>query len=338
MPTEVTATPPSSTRRRLGKGLGSLISAPVRIDLPPVPEMQSPAVDPMRPDSDFKTPADAAATDGNGLLIASVDEVQPDPKQPRQHFDEESLRRLAASISASGLMQPIVVRPAPSPGAGGAKYQIVAGERRWRAAQLAGLKRIPAIVRAVDDRTAAELSLVENLQREDLNPIERADAFRRLIDEFGLSHQDIAGQVGLDRTSVTNHLRLLELDEPTRLLVREGALSMGHAKALLSITNLSRRSALAGHAVKRGWSVRELEQRAKGEAYSMTRGEDDTPAKPVNRAVANAIDLGRRLSEHLGTKVQVQPGRTKGSGRLIIDFYSLDQFEGLLHRLQYKGD
>jgi ParB family chromosome partitioning protein len=137
---------------------------------------------------------------------------------------------------------------------------------------------------------------------------------------------------------VTNHLRLLELDEPTRLLVREGALTMGHAKALLSITNLLRRSAMAMQAVKRGWSVRELEQRAKDEAQATTRSDDDSPAKSVNRAVANAMDLARRLSEHLGTKVHVQPGRTKGSGRLIIDFYSLDQFEGLLHRLQYKGD
>lgn len=341
----------TSIRRRLGKGLGSLISSPVKVDVPAEISQKSVASGSDGVPDTATTPTrsnteSSAADHPSGLRMIEITRIQPNPKQPRQHFDESALAMLAGSIASSGLMQPIVVRPAPrsnepsGTALPGAAFQIIAGERRWRAAQLAGLKHIPAVVRDVDDRTAAELSLVENLQREDLNPIERADAFKRLVEDFGLSQQEIASQVGLDRSSISNHLRLLELDEPTRQSVRDGRLTMGHAKALLSITNLSRRNAMAQQAVRGDWSVRELERRAKPAAGEPTAAAAPTEASPrlVSRASANAADLARRLSEHLGTKVHVQPGRTKGSGRLIIEFFTLDQFEGLLSRLQYEGD
>ena len=190
------------------------------------------------------------------MLLPS--EIHPNARQPRRNFDEAALQSLADSIRTAGLMQPIVVRSDPAGG-----FEIVAGERRWRAADRIGLERVPAIVRSIDDQRSAELALIENLQREDLNPVERATAFQQLIDDFGLRHQEIAECVGLERSTVTNHLRLLELDDPTLDAVRSATLTLAHAKILLGITNLSRRKQLASAAVKRGWSVRDLDRRAK---------------------------------------------------------------------------
>lgn len=337
MTSETTTSPNPSTRRRLGRGLGSLLAAPVKIEHPAVPAAAP------RPNTSSKQPIDTPARDADAAhdeAVHSIDvqRIAPNPKQPRQHFDEQALHALAASIAASGLMQPIIVRRTSKQG-GPATYEIIAGERRWRAAQLAGLDRIPAIVRDVDDRTAAELSLVENIQREDLNPMERADAFRRLIDEFGLSQQEVAQRVGLDRSSVSNHLRLHELDDATKQAVRQGLLNLGHAKALLGIPNIAHRRALAAQALRMGWSVREVERRAKL-ALAATPATDAPPAasRRLSPAAANAADLERRLSEHLGTKVQLHPGRTGGSGKLIIEFFNLDQFEGLLRRMQFEVD
>jgi len=339
-----TVSPATSIRRKLGRGLGSLISAPVRVDLPGQPERSTdrPAAfdrtsisAPM-----VKSPSSAELVNEPsemGICLLALDEIRPNPRQPRQHFDEDALNSLANSIKSSGLMQPIVVRPRPgAAGAGGlAGFELIAGERRWRAAQIAGLLRIPAVVRQIDDKSAAELSLVENLQREDLNPLERAEAFRRLIEEFGLTHQEVAERIGLDRTSVTNHLRLNELDEFTKDAVRAGRLSLGHAKALLVITNVEARSELAGLALRQGWSVRELERRTKQEQSS---GQAARIGKPVPAALPHLSDLQKQLCQHLGTKVHLRPGRTKGSGKLIIEFYTLDQFEGLMRRMQFDGE
>jgi ParB family chromosome partitioning protein len=259
--------------------------------------------------------------------MLSLDSVRPNPKQPRRDFDPEALERLAQSIRSAGLMQPIVVRPQDDGG-----FILVAGERRWRAAQLIGLGELPAIVRDLDDRTAAQLALVENLQREDLNPIERAEAFRRLIDDFGLTHQDIAEHVGLDRSSVSNHLRLLELDQDTMDALRTGRLSMGHGRALLALANLTERAALGRQADRQGWSVRELERRIRGRTRSTG---PSSPSREDPRR-AHMKDLERRLGEHLGTKVTLSAGRKKGSGTLTIAFYSLDEFEGLMERLEFR--
>lgn len=318
-----TEKPPS--HRKLGRGLSSLISAPVRVDTPP--HLTAPTVG-----AAAATPA-ATAESGFDIRHLPVAQIVPNPRQPRQHFDEQSLKALADSITVSGLMQPIVVRQRRD---GRGEFEIIAGERRWRAAQVAGLQKIPAMVRDVDDRLGAELSLIENLQREDLNPLERAEAFRRLIDEFGLTHQELAERVGLDRSSVTNHLRLLELDEFTRTAVRDGGLSLGHAKALLALTNNRLRSALAKEAVKRAWSVRELERRVKARQQTDITTEHAPPVGLKSPAAANTVDLERRLSEHLGTKVHLYRGRNKGSGRLVIEFYNLDQFEGLMRQMQFE--
>ena len=200
----------SERKKRLGKGLSSMIAKPV-------------AVAPREAASDPDSTGSSAATDGISSL--PVGEIVPNPHQPRQDFDEESLRSLTDSIRTSGVMQPIVVRSTAS------GFELVVGERRWRAAQAAGLERIPAVVHDLDDQTSAQWALVENLQREDLNPIERAEAFLGLQDQFGLTHQEIADQVGLTRSAVTNQIRLNELDEGTSALVRSGSLSAGHGRA-----------------------------------------------------------------------------------------------------------
>lgn len=331
----------SSIRRKLGRGLGSLISTPVAVELPSV---QKPTTTPPRPASPPAAGPTFGPVDREGLQNIDVQAIIPSRHQPRQHFDEGLLQALAKSIRTSGVMQPIVVRPNSADGIAGSGFELIAGERRWRAAQLAGLSRIPAIVRDVDDRTAAEFSLVENLQREDLNPLERAEAFERLAREFQLTHAEIAERVSLDRTSITNHLRLLELDSATKAAVRDGRLSMGHARALLAITNIECRGVLAAESLRQEWSVRELERQARAAAdhtaankpkVSLDGGERSRLPTPLS---AHLADLQKRLSEHLGTKVFVHPGRNKGSGKLVIDFFSIDQFEGLLRRMGFETE
>lgn len=344
--TESKIGPAKNLRRRLGRGLVSLVSAPVHVDLQKADLITSdePSTSKVRVHSEMtahqsSTDKHTPHQDDPGLRIILLADVRPNPRQPRQDFDQESLKALASSISKSGMMQPIVVRPDRIGG-----YQIIAGERRWRASQMLGLSRIHAVVRDVDDKTAAQFSLVENLQREDLNPIERAEAFQRLVDEFGLMHQEIAESVGLERSSVTNHLRLNELDDFSKDAVRAGRLSLGHAKTLLALTNIERRRALAGQAVQQAWSVRELERRVKESLEAAAGGsiEAGTGAEPATLKSATVhphmADLEKRLSEHLGTKVRLRAGRTKGSGKLVIDFYNLDQFEGLMNRLQFESD
>jgi ParB family chromosome partitioning protein len=268
-----------------------------------------------------------------GIVEIHVEHIKPNQRQPRTDFNEESIRGLASSIRQAGLMQPIVVRPAAQ------GYELIAGERRWRAAKLLGLRVIPALVRDLDDQTSAEFALIENVQREDLNPMDRAIALRRLSTDFGLTHQVIADRVGLDRASVTNLLRLSDLDTATAQLVRSGALSQGHGKALLALTDLSVRRAMAERTMKQDWSVRELERRIqhvqRPDGTTVTGG---TPSRAdKSPRSANAADLERKLAEHLGTRVAIQLGRKKGSGRLMLDFYSLDQFDGLMQRLGFDA-
>ncbi len=299
-------------RRRLGRGLTSLMSVPVTEATAPPPETTG--------------QADPGTTN---IRLIGLDEIQPDPRQPRQEFDEQALQSLAASIRTAGLMQPIVVRPTGKKGGG---FQIFVGERRWRAARMVGLAQVPALVQQIDDQTAAEWGLIENIQREDLNPLERAEAFRRLTDEYGLTHQEVAERVGLNRTSVTNLLRLLDLDEFAKSAVRNGRLSLGHAKALLSVTDLSRRRHLAELTIREDWSVRRLEKQAASLAGPRRKAASTPAAAPAHRH-----DLERQLGDHLGTKVRIHPGKKKGTGRLSIEFYSLDQFDGLMERLGFQG-
>jgi len=268
----------------------------------------------------------AVAPPDGDLRMVDIERIHADPRQPRRRFDEASLASLAASIRTAGLMQPIVLRPREAGG-----FRIIVGERRWRAAQNVGLATVPAIVRDIDDRTAAEWALIENIQREDLNPLERAEAFRRLIDEYGMTHQDVAERVGLNRSTVSNLLRLLELDDFCRDAVINGRLTQAHAKLLLAVGDLAVRRKLTELAIREDWSVRTLDKRI-ASVVGPHRKSATTSGAPAHRH-----DLERQLSDHLGTRVRVHPGKKKGTGRLSIEFYSLDQFDGLMQRLGFKG-
>lgn len=298
----------AKTKRRLGKGLGSLISAPVAVETAPAP--QRPA-------------GDSADEQSAGVARIDLSVITPNAMQPRQEFDNAALQGLAESIRSSGVMQPILIRPQ------GAGYEIVAGERRWRAARMAGLDRIPAVVREATDQEAAEWSLVENLQREDLNPIERARAYQRLVDDFALNQEAIGRLVGTDRSNVSNHIRLLDLDPETTKLVTAGLLSMGHARSLLGVIDDRARIKLAEQIVRDGLSVRAVEQMV----ARIRQGGGEAPLAPPSPRQAHHADLARQMSDQLGTKVRIRSGRKKGTGSLVIDFYDAEQFDGLLGRL-----
>ena len=314
-------------KRRLGRGLGSMINSPVKVEVPGAIESSGDAaVATMEPSPPI---ADDAAS--GGLVHLPLDQLQPNPYQPRKVFDEAALASLADSIRSAGVMQPVVVRPASAGG-----FELVAGERRLRAAEIVGLSRIPAVVQEVDDRTAAEWSIIENVQREDLNPMERAEAFQHLQDQFGLTHQEIAEKVGLNRSSVTNHLRLNELDEATKQAVRTATLSMGHARAMLAIANLTARAKFLRQCISGNWSVRELERRVRRTTEGPAGGTGSSGE--VSPRQSNIEDLQKKLGEHLGTRVQIQQqAKNPGRGRLVIEFFDLDQFDGLLGQLGFNN-
>ncbi len=267
----------------------------------------------------------SAALDGPAqageLRQLPVDLVQRGRYQPRLHMHEESLATLAESIRERGVLQPIVVRAAA-----GGRYEIVAGERRWRAAQAAGLAEVPALVRDVDDQAALAIAIIENIQREDLNAIEEARALERLVDEFGITHAQAAQAVGRSRAAVSNLLRLLELNEDVRGLVESGALDMGHARALLAVAG-PRQSALASQVVARGLSARETEALVK-RALADPKGSGRRKA-----ADPDVQRLERDLKERLGARVEIRQ-RAKGRGALVIHYASLDELDGILRRLQ----
>ena len=259
-----------------------------------------------------------------------VDLIQPGKYQPRMHMHAESLQDLADSIKVQGLVQPIVVRPlgdaAVQPGAE-RRYEIVAGERRWRAAQIAGLHQVPAVVRDVPDRAAIAIALIENIQRENLNPLEEAQALQRLIGEFSMTHQQAAEAVGRSRAAVTNLLRLLELTAEAKELVERGDLEMGHARALLALKGTVQTEA-ARRVVARHLSVRDTEnlvRRLLKENGSATRG--------TRRVDPNIRQLENELTQKLGAKVNVEAG-TGGKGRLVIHYSSLDELDGILARIR----
>lgn len=267
-------------------------------------------------------PAPAAAS-GDATATLPVTALQPGKYQPRARMDQEALNALAASIKAQGIMQPILVRPV-----GGGKHEIIAGERRWRAARIAGLSNVPVLVRNVPDQQALAVALIENIQREDLNALEEAIGLDRLIREFSLTHQAVADAVGKSRAAVTNLLRLLELPPPVRELLGEGRLDMGHARALL-VLPAEQQVALAREIASEGWSVREVERRV---------GELLKKASPVLRKAArkdrDVARLEEELSNKLGTTVQIKTGARKGSGQLVIAYRTLEQLDVLLGRLK----
>lgn len=321
--------PAASRPSRLGRGLSSLMAAPVAVEPPAAPESDAPATAPPSPAPDAD--GGAGATPSDGLRYIGVGEIVPNRHQPRQHFDEIALCTLAESIKADGLMQPVVVRTRTGGG-----YELVAGERRWRASKLADLQVIPALVRDLDDRQSAELSLIENLQREDLNALERAEAFQRLATSFSLSHDSIADRVGLDRSTVANLIRLLALAPGVQQLVRDDLLSMGQARALASMADPAQQESLAKQAVREGMSVREVESAVR-RLTAAAAPKPDTHAPPEERST-HFRDLEQTIGQQLGTRVAIAPGRKKGSGKMTIEFFSLEQFDALIEKLGVRVD
>jgi ParB family chromosome partitioning protein len=262
--------------------------------------------------------APAAASSSESLRSLAIDELQPGKYQPRSHMQQEALAELAESIKTQGVMQPILVRPLERGG-----FEIVAGERRWRAARLAGLSSVPALVREIPDQQALAAALIENIQREDLNPLEEATGIQRLTQEFGLTHQAVAETLGRSRAAVSNLLRLLELAPPVRELLAEGRIDMGHARALLALP-VARQIELARETAMMGLTVREVEQRVAGAMKSAA------PRRArVDRDVARLED---EWSEKLGTTVEIKP-RGKRGGKLVLTYRTLDELDALLAKL-----
>lgn len=294
----------------------------------------------------------AAEGGGPGPIVAAtmvdiaVSEIDQNPHQPRVHFDEESLGELAASIGQLGVLQPILVRPVDG------RYQLIAGERRWRAAQRAGLTTIPAVVRSTDDIGAVEQALVENLHREDLTPLEEAAAFQQLIEDFGLTHDDLANRLGKSRSAVSNTLRLLGLPPTVQHLLADGKLSAGHARALLGTPDRALQEQLARHVVSDGWSVRTTEEAVRlGGVPSGPSASPTSPASPVSSGTASPIDgaglttatrlrppglleLEQLLADRLETRVGVHMGAKRG--KVTIEFADLEDLERIYRRI--SGD
>jgi len=251
----------------------------------------------------------------------SLDDISPNPYQPRERISPESLEGLIASVQENGILQPITVRPVE----GG--YQLVTGERRFRAAQQLGMKTIPAVVRDIPEEKMLELALVENVQREDLNPIEKARAYKELIETFDLTQEEVARRVGQERSTVANFLRLLDLPEEVQRYIAEGKITTGHAKALLSLSNPKRQVQLCKMIVKQDLSVRETERLTGGRGRKKTRKKGSSkPAPP-----AHIRELEDELRVKLGTRVRIQ--EKKGNGRIIIEFFGADEFERILSLL-----
>jgi ParB family chromosome partitioning protein len=263
---------------------------------------------------------------GEILRKLPVGHLQPGKYQPRRDMDETKLGELAESIKSQGVIQPILVRQLSAD-----RFEIVAGERRWRASQLAGLDEVPVVVRELEDRTVIAMALIENIQREDLNPLEEAEALQRLITEFALTHAEAAQAVGRSRAAVSNLLRLLELPVAIRLLLETRRLEMGHARALLTLAP-ELASKLAQEAADQGWSVREVEHRAQQFAAGKVPGA--LRKKPAAAAPqADIASLETELSESLGARVAINHGRG-GKGKLIIHYTDLDTLDGVLDRLR----
>jgi ParB family transcriptional regulator, chromosome partitioning protein len=272
--------------------------------------------------------ADDETPQGESLQILSLDRLRPGKYQPRTKMDAASLAELALSIKEQGIMQPILVRPVD-----GGRFEIVAGERRWRAAQQAGLREIPALVKNVPDQSALAVALIENIQREDLNPLEEANGLQRLIDEFGLTHEAAAKAVGRSRSAVSNLLRLTALAPPVQEYLLDGALEMGHARALLALP-VSQQSGAAARVVNAAMSVRDTERLVHGLLNPAKRA-GRRKGKPAYDA--DTARLENDLADRLGAVVHIEPGR-QGAGRVVIRYSTLEQLDGIVLRLTASID
>jgi len=303
-------------RNALGRGLGALIREPEPAAAP-VADVQTP--------SSVSTAGGAAAApareaSSHGPQEIDIDLIEPSPYQPRTRFREEALDELARSIQASGIIQPIVVRRI------GNRFQLIAGERRWRAAQRAGLKKVSAIAREVSDGLALEMTLVENIQREDLNAIEAARAFERLMDEFQLTQESVAERTGKDRATVANAIRLLRLEPTIQEWIEEGKLTAGHGRALLAVIDPQLRMRYAQRAARGGLTVRQIERLASRHA----RGRKEKAEIQIDPNVREALD---ELQRHLGTKIFLRERTKLRPGQLVLEYYEDAQLMGLYDRL-----
>lgn len=259
------------------------------------------------------------------LRVIDVDLIERGPWQPREHFDEEALQELADSIATQGVVQPIVVRQKSSVD-GRERFEIVAGERRWRASQKAGLSQVPAVIKTFDDQTAAAVSLIENIQRENLNPLEESTALKRLIDEFDMTHQQVADSVARSRASVSNLLRLQELNPDVKALLAMRDIDMGHARALLAIEGMQQ-SSVAKEVAKKGLSVRETEALIRKLANPVKKSKASTRKDP------DIVKLEDRLTESLGAQVKIKQ-KANGKGSLEISYSNLDVLDGILKKIE----
>jgi ParB family transcriptional regulator, chromosome partitioning protein len=298
-------------RKGLGRGLDALLGG----------INNEPAAVSIAPAFEHAAAPQAVAAENRDLSHVPLDLIQRGKYQPRRDIQPEALEELAESIKAQGVMQPIVLRPVDD-----GRYEIIAGERRWRAAQLAGLDRIPALIKDVPDEAAIAMALIENIQREDLNPIEEAFALKRLQDEFELTHQEVAAAVGKSRTTVTNLLRLISLSDEVKKLLEHGDLEMGHARALLTLEEDDQRE-LARQVVAKDLSVRQTE--------SLVRRlqQQQTKAVPTHRVDPDIKKLEESLSEQIGVPVSLQHN-AKGKGKLVLSYNSLDELDGILAHIK----
>ena len=279
-------------RRPLGRGLSALIST------------------------------DQQPADRDEIREIEIDLIQPGQQQPRTFFDERKLEELAQSIRTTGIIQPLLVRPK------GGLFELVAGERRWRAAQIAGLMRVPAIIREIPDDRLLEFALVENIQRQELNPIEEPNAYKRLIDSLGLTQDEVARRVGRDRTFITNYLRVLKLPTDIQALLEEEKLSFGHARTLLAVQDPVTQRRFAQKIVKHNWSVRETEQRVK----NLREGErKPQPAKSPQLLDPNVRAAEAKLRRALSTQVRIQPQRAGSTGKIEIEYYSMADLDRIFN-------
>ena len=365
--------PGRAKRSRLGRGLSALVDSPAPVEV----AVTEPKAQVSVQNTNTKSPvapvekADSAGGESGGAVAGSdagsrladgvadgvvegvveiaVGLIAVNPDQPRRYFDAEALSELAASIGEHGLMQPVVVRKVGTRGAQveGAEYELVAGERRWRASQIAGKDTIRAIVREVDDETSAQLALIENVQREDLNVIELAEGYRVLSDRYSMTQERISKTVGVSRSSVANTVRLLDLPNEVRELMMSGALSSGHGKVLLTLGVPEKQRAFAARCLKEGWNIRQLQSAvddvmdgasddggngAGGDLKSTKTGVNT----PEDRALSVLRDLEKRVGEELGTRVKIRTDKSRTRGRVMIEFFDLDQFDGLMGRLGVK--
>jgi ParB family chromosome partitioning protein len=308
----------------LGRGLGALLGGSPALLRPPIPT-DGPAPPTPAPAAPLTAALPVPVAPGERLLHVPLAKIRPCPFQPRKDFPPESLRELADSIRAQGIVQPLVVRRR------GNEFELIAGERRWRAAQLLGLPEVPVVLRDADDRTALELALIENLQRENLNPIEEAQGFAQLIEQFQFTQEEAAGKVGKSRVVVTNALRLLKLPAGVQNYLRDGRLSVGHAKVILGLATEKLQTRAAERAIKEGLNVRQIEH-VVTRLQAREAGARGKPAPLGTRAPdAHVASLEDRLRERLGTKVQVR--YNKGKGALEIAFYSDAELERILQIL-----